>query len=73
MAIYDVLVETSNPCGGAKHSEKKFIEVETEDPIAYVKENAQWPILDSTETADGDLVIVTGDGNGYMTRYVFSE
>lgn len=28
MAIYDVLVETSNPCGGAKHSEKKFIEVE---------------------------------------------
>lgn len=50
MAIYDVLMESMNPCGGAANSEKKFIEVETDDPVAYVKENAQWDITDVTET-----------------------
>lgn len=73
MAIYDVMVESINPCGGVRHSEKKFIEVETDDPVAYVKENGQWGIIDVTENKDGDQVITTGDGNGYITRYVFSE
>lgn len=73
MAIYDVLVESINPCGGDRHSEKKFIEVETDDPVAYVKENGQWDIIDVTENKDGDQVITTGDGNGYITKYVFSE
>ncbi|MDO5410026.1 MAG: hypothetical protein Q4F21_06165 [Lachnospiraceae bacterium] len=73
MAIYDVLVESINPCGGAAHSEKKFIEVETDDPTAYVRENGQWDIIDSTETVDGDHVITTGDGNGYIVKYIFSE
>ncbi|MDD7388736.1 MAG: hypothetical protein PUG60_03580 [Lachnospiraceae bacterium] len=73
MAIYDVLVESINPCGGDRHSEKKFIEVETDDPVAYVKENGQWDIIDVTENKDGDQVITTGDGNGYITKYIFSE
>ena len=73
MAIYDVLVESINPCGGDRHSDKKFMEVETDDPVAYVKENGQWDIIDVTETKDGDQVITTGDGNGYIVKYVFSE
>lgn len=73
MAIYDVLVESINPCGGERHSQKEFIEVETDDPVAYVKDNAQWDIMDVTENADGDCIITTGDGNGYITRYIFSE
>lgn len=73
MAFYDVLIESMNPCGGAKHSERKFIEVETDDPVAYVRENGQWDIIDTTETSDGDCVITTGDGNGYIVKYVFSE
>ena len=73
MAIYDVLVESINPCGGDKHSTKEFIEVETDDPVTYVKENGQWEILETNENKDGDLVITTGDGNGYLVRYTFSE
>lgn len=73
MAIYDVLVESINPCGGERHSQKKFMEVETDDPVAYVKENGQWDIIDVTENLDGDQVITTGDGNGYIVKYVFSE
>jgi hypothetical protein len=73
MAIYDVLVETINPCGGERHSEKKFIEVETDDPVAYVKENAQWEIIDVTEIDEDDVVITTGDGKGYLAKYNFSK
>lgn len=36
-----------NPCGGAKRSTKEFIEVETDSPAAYVKENGQFPIMES--------------------------
>ena len=28
--------------------------------------------MDVGHNADGDLVITTGDGKGYMTRYTFS-
>lgn len=73
MAIYDVLMESINPCGGDRHSQKKFMEIETDDPVAYVKENGQWDIIDVTENKEGDQVITTGDGNGYIVRYVFSE
>ena len=73
MKEYEVLVESINPCGGDSHSKKEFLEITTESPEAYVKENAQWPVIDTTVNSDGDTVITTGDGNGYMTRYTFSE
>ena len=31
------------------------------------------PIIDKIENPDGGVVIVTGDGKGYMVRYTFSE
>ena len=73
MKEYEVLVESIHPCGGDCHSKKEFLEITAESPEAYVKENAQWPVIDSTVNSDGDTVITTGDGNGYMTRYTFSE
>ena len=30
-------------------------------------------IIDKIENPDGGVVIVTGDGKGYMVRYTFSE
>jgi hypothetical protein len=50
-----------------------FDEIECESPEAYVKENGRFPIIDTLENADGDQVIVTGDGKGYIIRYTFSE
>ena len=29
--------------------------------------------MDTSENADGDKVIVTGDGKGYIVKYVFTE
>lgn len=73
MNEYEVLVEEINPCGGEKHCIKKLLEVEATSPEAYVRENGRYPIMDTAVNADGDTVIVTGDGNGYMIRYTFTE
>lgn len=73
MDDYEVIIEEINPCGGEAHKKKTIIEVEAESPEAYVKAEGQFPIMDITENSDGDTVIVTGDGKGYMIRYTFTE
>ena len=73
MTDYEVLVETINPCGGGRHAAKEFIEVETESPEAYVRENGRFPILDITIKPDGDTVITTGDEAGNLVKYTFTE
>jgi len=42
-------------------------------PEAYVKENGRFPILESTCSESGDVVIVTGDNQGSFVRYTFTE
>ena len=73
MNFYEVFIEDMNPCGGEEYARKEFIEVEAESPEAYVKANGRYPIANITTTADGDTVIVTDAGNGYIIRYTFSE
>ena len=53
MKEYEILIETINPCGGERHAKKEIIEAECESPEAYVKENATYPIMDNTKTAQG--------------------
>ncbi len=72
MKEYELCIEAMNPCGGSKYARREILEVETESPEAYVKANAPLPILDVTETDEG-TVITTGDGTGYITRYIFTE
>lgn len=72
MTEYEVLIEDINPCGGSAYARKTFVEVETDDPIAYVKENSKYPIIETTENADGDLVVVTGNASGYITKFTFT-
>jgi len=73
MTEYEVLVETINPCGGGRHAAKEFIDVETDSPERYVRENGRFPIRDISENAAGDVVITTGDEAGNIVRYTFSE
>lgn len=47
--------------------------MEAESPEAYVKANGRFPILDTVTMPNGDVVITTGDGNGYVIRYTFTE
>lgn len=73
MNEYEICIETINPCGGSQHAIREIIEAEAASPEAYVKENGRFPIIDTSETPDGDQVIVTGDGKGYIIRYTFTE
>ncbi len=73
MNYYEVFIEDINPCGGADHAKKEMIEVEAESPMAYVKANKRFPIIDSTEMGNGDIIITTGDGSGNIVKYTFSE
>ncbi len=73
MNEYEVFMEDINSCGGEQHAKKEIIEVEAESPESYVKENGRFPILDILENANGDTVIVTGDGKGNFVRYTFTE
>ena len=63
----------SGSCGGDRHSQQEIIEANIESPEAFVKEKGRLPIIDKIENPDGGVVIVTGDGKGYMVRYTFSE
>jgi len=73
MNEYEVFIEDCNPCGGAQYAKKELIEVEAESPEAYVREHGRFPITDITENDRGDVVITTGDGNGNIVRYTFTE
>lgn len=73
MTEYDVFVEDMNPCGGSEYSKKEFISVETDDPEEFVKGHSRYPIMEKTELSNGDLMITTGNGDGYFIRYIFSE
>ena len=72
MHEYELCIESINPCGGSEYARREILEVEAESPEAYVKANAPLPILDISE-ADGTVIITTGDGHGYITRYMFTE
>ena len=72
MNEYEVFVEDINACGGEQHARKELLEVEAVSPEAYVKENGRFPILEISQNANGDTVILTGDGAGNFLRYTFS-
>ena len=72
MNEYEVFVEDINSCGGEKYAKKEVLEIEAESPEAYVRAKGRLPIMDITEKANGDTVIITGDGKGNMVRYTFS-
>ena len=72
MNEYEVIIEEINPCGGEKYANKQIIEVEAESPDAYVEENKRYPVMEKIEMANGDVVIVTGNGKGNLVRYTFS-
>lgn len=73
MPDYEIIIESMNPCGGAKYAQKEFIEATVESPEAYVKAHGQYPIREVTKDAAGDVIITTGNDSGYVIRYTFSE
>ena len=72
MKEYELCIEAMNPCGGSQYAQRQILEIEAESPESYVKANAPMPIIDVAEFGD-NIIITTGDGHGYITRYMFTE
>ena len=73
MNEYEDFIEDINSCGGEQYAKKELLEVEAASPESYVKENGRYPILDISRNAQGDTVVMTGDGKGNFVRYTFTE
>lgn len=73
MKEYEVSTEYINPCGGSEYAIRDIIEVETDDPVEYVRKEGRFPIMEVTTDKNGDLLVITGDSKGYFIRYTFSE
>ena len=73
MPEYEIIIESMTPCGGSKYANRTIIEAEAESPEAYVEQHKRFPIRDISKTADGNVVITTGNESGYIDRYTFSE
>ena len=72
MTEYEVCSEYINPCGGSEYAVREIFDVETDDPVEYIRKEGRFPILDVTKDKNGDLLIITGDTKGYFIRYTFS-
>lgn len=73
MKEYEVCTEYINPCGGAEYAIREIFEVETDNPVEYVRKEGRFPIKEVTKDKNGDLLIITGDTTGYFIRYTFTE
>lgn len=73
MKEYEVTTEYINPCGGSEYAIREFMDVQTDDPVEFVRREGRFPITEVTTDKNGDLLVITGDGKGYFIRYTFSE
>lgn len=73
MKEYEVATEYINPCGGNEYAIREITEIETDDPVEYVRREGRFPIMEVTTDKNGDLLVITGDGKGYFLRYTFTE
>lgn len=71
MKEYEVTIESMNPCGGEQFAQREIREIETGDPIAWVR--AETGIAEVTsEELRGGLLVIAGQ-NGYIKRFTFTE
>ena len=73
MREFEVATEYINPCGGSEYAIREIFEIETDDPVEYVRKESRFPIMEVTTDAKGDLLVITGDSKGYFLKYYFTE
>jgi len=72
MKEYELIIESYNPCGGREHGKKDLMEIETDDPVAFVKGHAQVTEVEVIND-DEDEILVEVNQYGYVKRYMFTE
>ena len=70
---YELIITNQQPtCGGKAGSRSEIIYVETDDPAAYVKEQAKGAELTVTNPAEGVTVVEFTTGSGEWAKYEFT-
>lgn len=72
MKSYELITEKHQPPCSGKPIIHDFCEIETEDPLAYVKSHTKNATIDVENNADGSIVIMAEEGE-YRTKFVFTE
>ena len=73
MRSYELTIETRQPtCGGKSPTNVELLEVELEDPMAFVRSREFDLPLETEQTPDGDLVVRVNKDKHQVT-YTFTE
>ena len=73
MTEYEMVREIKNSCPNNQMRDIFFDEVETEDPVSYVKEFLKGRAADiSAESGEGGAVTVYADCDGMIQKFVFT-
>ena len=73
MAEYEMVREIKNSCPNNQMRDIFFEEVETEDPVAYVKQFLEGKaVIVSTEYSKNGMVTVYADCDGLLQKFVFT-
>ncbi len=71
---YELIITNQQPtCGGKAGSRSEIVYVETDDPVAYVREQAKDAELNVTKPAPGVVHVEFTTGSGEWARYEFTE
>ena len=72
MKSYELTIETRQPtCGGKSPTNVELMEVELEDPMAFVRSREFDLPLETEHTPDGDLVVRV-DKDKHQVTYTFT-
>ena len=75
MKHYELIIEEKQPtCGGRTPTKTRILEVDTDDPIAYVKNAERTDEVEIEKETDGEIIIRVQRGEyGYWVKYGFTE
>jgi hypothetical protein len=72
MKQYELITEKHQPPCSGNPVVHDFREIETDDPLAYVKAHTKNAAIEIENNADGSVSITAEEGE-YRTKFVFSE
>ena len=73
MAEYEMVREIKNSCPNNQMRDIFFEEVETEDPVSYVKDFLQGKATDiSCENGENGVITVYADCDGMIQKFIFT-
>ena len=74
MKEYEVTIESMNPCGGEQFAQREIREIETDDPVGWLRDFVKGKDVTLTvdEKESGDLTVFVESG-GVTQKFLFTR